>query len=65
MKSREGTVVDADGLMNELRDLALTEIQKRNPELDKKIRGKNGRTNSERSLEVFLAIDVTNQIHLV
>ncbi len=33
MKSREGTVVDADDLMDELSDMALVEIKKRNPEL--------------------------------
>ncbi len=32
MKSREGTVVDADELMDELSDLALVAIKKRNPE---------------------------------
>lgn len=35
MKSREGTVVDADMLMNTLSALALKEIQKRNPETTK------------------------------
>ncbi len=34
MKSREGTVVDADNLMDELSGLAQEEITKRNPELD-------------------------------
>ena len=33
MKSREGTVVDADTLMDELSGLALEAIEKRNPEL--------------------------------
>ncbi|MCF7812753.1 arginine--tRNA ligase [Candidatus Gracilibacteria bacterium] len=33
MKSREGTVVDADNLMDDLSNLALTEIKKRNPDL--------------------------------
>ncbi len=33
MKSREGTVVDADDLMDELSNLALVEIDKRNPEM--------------------------------
>jgi len=33
MKSREGTIVDADNLMDELANLAKQEIQKRNPEL--------------------------------
>ncbi len=33
MKSREGTVVDADDLMDELAKLAAEEIKKRNPEL--------------------------------
>jgi arginyl-tRNA synthetase len=32
MKSREGTVVDADDLLDELRDLALTEIRKKDRE---------------------------------
>ncbi len=36
MKSREGTVVDADNLMDELSNLALEEIKKRNPDLPKK-----------------------------
>jgi len=36
MKSREGTVVDADMLMDNLSDLALKEIQKRNPEIPEK-----------------------------
>ncbi len=35
MKSREGTVVDADNLMDELSGLALEAIEKRNPELSK------------------------------
>jgi len=35
MKSREGTVVDADNLMDELSGLALEAIEKRNPELTK------------------------------
>ncbi len=35
MKSREGTVVDADNLMDELSDLALKQIHKRNPETTK------------------------------
>jgi len=35
MKSREGTVVDADNLMDELSGLALEAITKRNPELNK------------------------------
>ena len=34
MKSREGTVVDADPTMNELHDLAYAEIRKRNADLD-------------------------------
>lgn len=37
MKSREGNVVDADNLMDELSELALIEIQKRNPELSPEI----------------------------
>ncbi len=36
MKSREGTVVDADTLMDNLSNLALKEIQKRNPEIPEK-----------------------------
>lgn len=36
MKSREGTVVDADNLMDELSQLALQEIKKRNPEIPEK-----------------------------
>jgi len=36
MKSREGTVVDADNLMDELSGLALQEIKKRNPEIPEK-----------------------------
>jgi len=32
MKSREGTVVDADDLLNELKTQALREIEKRNPD---------------------------------
>jgi arginyl-tRNA synthetase len=34
MKSREGTVVDADDLMNELRDAAAEQIREKWPELD-------------------------------
>lgn len=33
MKSREGTVIDADSLMNELKELAIKEINQRNKEL--------------------------------
>ena len=36
MKSREGTVVDADDLLNEVEGLSLEEITKRYPELDEK-----------------------------
>ncbi len=35
LKSREGTTVDADNIMNELAELALKAIEKRNPELSK------------------------------
>lgn len=35
MKSREGNVVDADNLMDELSALALEEIQSKNPDIDK------------------------------
>lgn len=34
MKSREGTVVDADNLMDELSDIAFEEIKQRNPDMD-------------------------------
>ncbi len=37
MKSREGTVVDADNLMDELSALALVEIQSRNPDLEESV----------------------------
>ncbi len=36
MKSREGTVVDADDLMDELSDMALIEIKERNPDMTEK-----------------------------
>lgn len=36
MKSREGTVVDADNLMDELKGLALTQIKERNADMDTK-----------------------------
>ncbi|MFH0870572.1 MAG: arginine--tRNA ligase [archaeon] len=36
MKSREGTVVDADDLYNEMRAMAADEVMKRHPEIDEK-----------------------------
>ena len=36
MKSREGTVVDADDIMDEMSDLAAREVKKRHPEIDER-----------------------------
>lgn len=54
MKSREGTVVDADNLMDELRDLAKKEIKKRDEKLKEKELEKRSESIGLAALKYFL-----------
>ncbi len=54
MKSREGTVVDADTLMDELRDLALGEIEKRYRDLSSEEKLERAEKIGQAGLKFFL-----------
>ena len=54
MKSREGTVVDADNLMDELRDLALNEVRERYPELSEEEKAERAEKIAQAGLKFFL-----------
>ena len=54
MKSREGTVVDADDLLNELQGQALEEISKRNPDFSQHEKQVDSRSISTAAIKYWL-----------
>ena len=63
LKSREGKIVDADNLIDELEDLALKEIESRHPKLTKKEKSFRAFTIAMSALRYyFLKIDRTKDI---
>ncbi|MEK6818344.1 MAG: arginine--tRNA ligase [Nanoarchaeota archaeon] len=63
MKSREGTVVDLDGIIKELEDLSLAEIEKRFSKLSKKEKKERAEAIALSALKYyFLRIDHTKDI---
>lgn len=63
MKSREGTVVDADDIIKEVRSLAAAEVKKRYPELEKVEVDKRAREIGDAALRFFiLKIDASKDM---
>lgn len=63
MKSREGTVVDADDILRELELLAMAEIEQRHPELSKKEKMKRSKTIALAAIKYyFLHVTPKNQL---
>ena len=54
MKSREGTVVDADDILQEIEDLAFDEVDKRYPELPKEEKSYRAKIIGDAALRFFI-----------
>ncbi len=63
MKSREGNVVDSDNLVQEMKDMASEEIEKRHKELSQKEKDYRSKTIAMAALRYyFLKVDITKDV---